>query len=155
MSEPPPPRENQRLSTVFDRPGWWKRNWKVALPVIIATPIMATVMCALGAWWGIDQVVRQHPTYAAVWPAVRDDPAVIAALGRPIEEGWAGSIAIDEAPDGTASAYLVFNIRGPNGDATVEARGVRNATTWMVESIAVHTRTDMGKQTIDVDKNGK
>ncbi|QQE10108.1 hypothetical protein JD969_11340 [Planctomycetota bacterium] len=122
--------------------GWWKKNLKW---VLLFGPGLFSVMLVLGGWYGL-QTVKSSPVYVSGWEQVRESAEVKKALGQPIDEGfWAQG-----QMEGLGAVY-VFNVKGPNGTATVQhtaERASEQSSDWQTVKLQVFTQTDLGNETI-------
>ena len=117
------------------RRSWWGRNWKWFLPVTIITPLL---MC--GGFVGllvalVFGVLRNSVAYQEAVAAARREPAVVAAIGAPIEEGLPmGNI---EVSGGSGYADLRIPISGPQGSATIYVAAERWSGEWYFDTLEV------------------
>lgn len=134
MSQPPfmePPPEHPA------RRSWWSRNWKWVVPLGVVAPILAC-----GGFIGIlvtviFSVMKGSVAYTESVAAVRADPAVVAALGTPIEEGLPrGNIEVNGA---TGYADLAIPISGPRGDGTIYVSAEKRRGQWHFTTLQVQT----------------
>ena len=128
-------------------PGWWARNWKWAVPACVSVLVAGFVgSCALIVML-IFGVMKHSEVYQTAVSEAQAEPAVIGALGFPIEEGLVvtGNIQIS-GPSG--SADLAIPISGPDGNATIYVVAQKSAGEWQYSTleVAVH---DTG-ETIDL-----
>ncbi|MBT8485044.1 MAG: hypothetical protein HKO59_03115 [Phycisphaerales bacterium] len=110
-------------------PGWWQRHWKWAVPTGVVTlmgGVVGFVVLLLAVILG---VIKSTEPYEVAVSEARSAPAVIAALGLPIEEGFfvAGNI---EMTPGSGTADLAIPIDGPQGRATIFVEADRAAGEW-------------------------
>lgn len=109
--------------------GWWSRNMAWFIPVLVLGVLGA---CGGGVFWLLNVIfgfIRDSDVYKQSLADARANPAVVAALGEPIEEaGWpSGSIQYSGA---SGSADLRIPIKGPNGQAALYVVASRAMGTW-------------------------
>jgi cytochrome oxidase complex assembly protein 1 len=121
------------------QPSWWNRNWKWALPVgclvLLLPPLLLT-----GFVGGILAIVfgsiKSTDIYEEALARARAHPAVIEALGEPVEDRWWMSGQINTSgPSG--SADIAIPLRGPKGKATVYAVASKSAGRWEYHTLEV------------------
>ncbi len=128
-------------------PGWWARNWKWAAPACGFVLVAGFVgFCALIVML-VFGVMKHSEVYQTAVSEAQTEPAVIGALGVPIEEGLfvTGNMQIS-GPSG--SADLAIPVSGPDGSATIYVVAEKRAGAWQYSTleVAVH---DTG-ETIDL-----
>jgi hypothetical protein len=101
--------------------GWWRRNWKWLLPV---SALGAAGLAMILAFFGVIAVIvvgslnlvrTCGPARTAVARAA-STPAVVAALGSPVQEGWLVNGTLDPG----RYAKLTVPISGPSGNGRIE-----------------------------------
>ncbi|MHB1037877.1 MAG: cytochrome c oxidase assembly factor Coa1 family protein [Pirellulales bacterium] len=129
--------------------GWWSRNWKWFVPIVIVLPLCACGGGCAGLgyffFWGVE-VLKSAEPYKMAFDQVRQDRAVIQRLGEPIEDAtWvpSGNIHIE---DGRGEASLDFDVSGPKGVAHVRAESRRVDSQWGV--VLLEVTFDDGKKMI-------
>jgi hypothetical protein len=127
MNEPPS-LPNERV------PSWWDRNWKwltVILVLVSAVIVTGSLVAIFGA-------MRSSETYQGALARVQKSPAVIAALGTPMNDGFffSGTIKVG---GGVGRADLALSISGPKGDATVYVVATKSAGVWHYDQLIVET----------------
>ncbi|HET7931551.1 MAG TPA: cytochrome c oxidase assembly factor Coa1 family protein [Rhodanobacteraceae bacterium] len=133
--------------TTLPRRNWWSRNWKWCVPVlcvIVAGAFVAAGVAFLGFIFGM---MRSSTPYQEAMQRTRASPAVIAALGAPIESGWLFSGRIETSND-SGSADIEIPVHGPKGDARVHVRAEKIDGTWHYTIMRV--RIDATQQRIDL-----
>ena len=118
------------------RPGWFARNWKWAVPlgclgtvVMFVAFIAAIFMVVMGA-------MRTSDAYQIAMSEARQHPAVVDALGEPIEVGWfvSGNISVSGA---SGEADLKVPLNGPRGSGTLYIVADKVAGEWIFERMEV------------------
>ena len=122
---PPPPR------------GWWKRNWKWALPVTVLTFVALVVTFVAIVLFAIRGSMMRSDVYADAMARARAHPEVVAAIGAPITPGFMpmGSISTSSEDGGSGRADLMIPIEGPRGTGHLAAMAERRLGTWTWESL--------------------
>lgn len=115
---------------------WWNRNWKWFVPVGCLTllALFAGVVFLLVA--GVFGLMKQAEPYRHGLQAAQANPAVIAALGSPIEPGFfaSGSIHVDNA---SGEARLAIPIAGSRGKGTVYVDAEKTRDRWSYSHLEV------------------
>jgi len=118
------------------KPTWWQRNWKWFVPVagvgflaFCAVFVMLMVFMTFGR-------IKTSEVYKDALAQARNNPAVVKALGSPIEAGRvvSGSI-IKRGPLGQAE--LAIPISGPRGKGTIYCRATKKAGRWTFSRLIV------------------
>jgi hypothetical protein len=136
-----------RFMNTHASPNWWQRNWKWFVPVGCLTTLLimaASLAVILSLVFGL---MKSSDVYAEALARARAHPAVIAALGQPIEEGWftSGNIRIN-GPSGEAE--LSIPLSGPQGKATILLQARKSAGSWTFSTLVVEV--EEGRRRIDV-----
>ncbi len=125
---------------------WWGRNWKWVVPVGLGVPVLGVggLFTVIVLVFGI---VKHSDVYTEALAAAKSDPAVIAVLGAPIEEGFLvlGEIQINGSG---GWADVAIPISGPKGTGTVYAVARKSGGYWEYETLEVavegrHGRVDL------------
>jgi Cytochrome oxidase complex assembly protein 1 len=122
----PPPLPNAKP------PDWWDRNWKWFVPAVCAVGLLlmgSFVAVIFGA-------MRSSDAYVGALGRSRASPAVVAALGTPIEPGFfvTGTINLT---DSTGRAELAIPISGPKADATISVEATKALGVWHFNHLVV------------------
>lgn len=125
------------------RPNWFARNWKWLVPLLVAG--CAAVFA--GFFVVLLGVLKGSEVYQRSLARVKENPAVIAALGEPVREGWmfTGNINLHNS---SGRADLSFPVSGPKGEGTAYIHATRTDGVWSYDEIAVQTNTPAGRITI-------
>ena len=121
------------------QPSWWSRNWKWAVPVgclvLLVPPLLLT-----GFVGGILAIVfgsmKSSDVYQQAFNLARSHPAVVEALGEPVEDGlfMGGQISVT-GPSG--SADISIPLHGPQGKGTIYAVATKSAGQWEYHTLEV------------------
>jgi len=137
MSTIPPPLPPHASSAAPAPRGWWQRNWKWALPVVVVgffavvvTFVALIVFTLRGSMMGSD-------VYRDAMVRANAHPELVGALGEPIEAGFMpmGSISKSSEKGGSGRADLVIFLSGPRGSGQLVAAAERRLGTWTWESL--------------------
>jgi len=131
MIDPAPSAQPQR--------SWWNRNWKWVVPVgclVLLLPLLAItgfVGTILAIVFGS---IKSSDAYEEALARARANPAVVAALGEPVEDGWlvGGNIQVN-GPSG--SADLSSSLHGPKGKGTLYVVATKSAGRWEYQTLEV------------------
>jgi len=122
----PPPLPNSKP------PDWWDRNWKWFLPCVCLAGVLV-VGSAAALLFG---AMRSTGAYIGALGRARASPAVVAALGTPIDAGLfvTGSVNLS---DSTGKAQLAIPISGPKADATISVEATKTLGIWHFNRLVV------------------
>ena len=134
---------------------WWSRNWKWFVPVggcggcLLLILIIAIFFSSI--FLAVFSGMKQTDAYKTALQRAKSDPAVVAALGTPIEDGFmiSGSTNVNGA---SGDADLAIPISGPKGKGTLYVVAKKSAGQWTyerleVEIAATKERIDLGSST--------
>jgi hypothetical protein len=131
---------------------WWQRNWKWFVPVgcLGVLVLFAALLTLIGTL--VFGMIKSSAVYKDALTAARSNPAVVQALGAPIEEGILvmGSINISGA---SGSADLAIPISGPNNKGTIYAKATRSEGKWTFSRLVVEIKDT--KEKIDLLEQGE
>ena len=130
--------------------GWWSRNWKWFVPVGCLAMAMFTALFFGAVVFGAFGMMKRSDVYREAVARAHASPAVVAALGTPIEEGRMVSGSIQQAgPGGTAQ--LEIPLSGPKGDGKLYLDAKRSLGKWEFNALVLETpagsRVDLLQET--------
>ncbi|WP_405251317.1 cytochrome c oxidase assembly factor Coa1 family protein [Dokdonia sp. Asnod3-C12] len=104
---------------LIERPSWWKRNWKWAVPAggCLTIIIIAVVLIVGGAFAFANKIKTASGSDEALIQ-VQSNQEVIAVLGTPIESDGFGSFNIS-INNGVKRSNATTPIKGPNGTGVI------------------------------------
>lgn len=117
-------------------PSWWQRNWKW----LLAGGLLAGMLLFAGAMFAVVAFVfglmRQSTPYQHGLDSARDNPAVVAALGRPIEPGFfvTGNISLE---NDSGSADISVALHGSRNDGRLYIEATRERRHWSYQTLVV------------------
>lgn len=124
---------------------WWNRHWKWVLPLAFSV-LLITGLCFVA---GLLHLIKSSDAYQGALTRAQTAPAVIAALGSPVTDGWffTGNINITGS---SGDADLSIPVSGPKGRATVHAVAHRKVGVWHFDHLVValadgSTRIDLSE----------
>ena len=126
MEKPPP------LVAPVRQPDWIARNWKWFVPLLC---VFALLIIA-GFVVGIFAVMKSSDVYTGAVARARSNPAVIAALGTPVSEGFFVTGNISEN-NSSGNANLVISLSGPSGSAKLNVLATRSNGDWHFDELMV------------------
>jgi hypothetical protein len=118
---------------------WYERNKRWAVPV----GCLVAIVVIVGFFGGLFLIAFSAFKYSGVYveslKQAHANPAVIQALGEPIEGGFFvfGSIHVN-GPSGEAD--IAIPISGPKGSATIYAVACKSAGIWRFQVLEVHIK---------------
>ncbi len=115
---------------------WWSRNWKWCLPL---AGLCTLVLLAGVVVYVIFGLVKSTEVYQEAVARARAHPAVVKALGSPIQEGFLvrGNIRISGS---SGRADLAIPLSGPQGKATLYAVAAKSADRWTFSTLEINIR---------------
>ncbi len=126
---------------------WRKRHptafmWAVGLGAVLT--LIAVMVLVFSVVIGF---MKSSDAYTGAVARARSAPAVISALGTPLQEGWfvTGNIHVS-GPTGLAE--LAIPVSGPKGEATIYVDATKHVGAWqfdhlIVELESTHERIDL------------
>lgn len=129
------------------RRNWWSRNWKWFVPVACAVGVCAFVAVILALLMFFMNTLRSATPYREAVQRTRASPAVVAAIGVPIETGWFFTGHIEVSND-TGSADFDIPVHGPKGAALIHVRATKSEGKWHYSIMRV--RVEATQQRIDL-----
>lgn len=133
---------------LIERPSWWKRNWKWAVPVggCVTVIIIGIVIIAAGAYTFATKMKTASGSDAALI-AAQSNQELIAILGEPIESDGFGNINIS-IKNSVKTSNVTVPIKGPNGEATIHiiSQGEGDDRVYEVYNVTI----DGSNQVIDL-----
>lgn len=143
MEQPPRP------STSLPRKSWWGRNWKWFVPTGCLSLLVLVFGCIALMVVVIFGAMKSTDVYKDALAKARANPAVINALGSPINDGMflSGNTSVDGA---SGKADLAIPISGPKGKGTIYVTAAKSAGQWTYTTLVVEiketgTRIDLAK----------
>jgi hypothetical protein len=122
---------------------WWERNWKWFVPVGCLSVILIFVGGIALMVTFVFGLMKTSDAYVQALSRAKENPAVVEALGRPIEDGYFSSGSINETgPSGRAE--LAIPISGPKGSGTIYLEANESANQW-----------SFSKLEVEIDKTGE
>ncbi|WP_454828283.1 cytochrome c oxidase assembly factor 1 family protein [Pseudoxanthomonas wuyuanensis] len=135
------------------QPNWWSRNWTWFVPVLAVALALLFAAAIAGFLALVMGMVKSSEPYQQAMARAQAEPAVSAALGEPIADGWfvQGNININGS---SGDASLAIPVRGPNGDGKIYVDAVRAAGAWEYRTLIVELddgqrRIDLGDKALD------
>ncbi len=118
------------------KPGWFSRNWKWAVPLGCLGTMVMFVGFIAAIFVVIMGAMRASDAYQIAMSRARQHPAVVDALGEPIEGGWfvSGNISVSGA---SGEADLSVPLSGPQGSGTLYVVADKVAGEWIFERMEV------------------
>lgn len=118
------------------RTGGWARHWKWVVPAGCLGAVLAMVALVGLLVWSAGRMMKSSDAYRMAISRAKASPAVVQALGEPVEEGFLVSGSIHTAGS-SGSASLTCPLRGPKGKGTVYVEAERFAGEWRFRELKV------------------
>ncbi len=132
----PPPPASPSFSPAPPPRGWFSRNWKWFLPVgclgfagLIGAAVLAIIIFVFG-------MIKQSDVYQNSVVTAQTHPAVVEALGSPVEVGFFVS-GKTETNDASGRSEIAIPISGPKGKGKIYAVGDKSAGQWEMRELVV------------------
>ena len=124
---------------------WLERNLKWLIPAIV----LGLVASVAGLALAIVALLKGSSVYQGALVRIKPHPAVIAALGEPVREGFlfTGSIRIVNS---SGEADLTIPLSGPKGEATAFVHATRSSGAWRYDRLIIETSA--GNNRIDLSE---
>ena len=118
------------------KPNWWQRNWKWFVPLgclTVAVLFLAFVGSILVI---VFSAMKSTDVYKEALGRAKADPAVIEALGSPIQDGFlmSGNTNVNGA---SGEANLAIPISGPKGRGTIYVSATKSLGQWNYSGLVV------------------
>ncbi|MBA3928556.1 MAG: hypothetical protein C0521_03085 [Xanthomonas sp.] len=130
-------------------PNWWQRNWKWCVPVLAAPLLVLFAAFIVGIVALVFGAIKSSTPYQHAITRAQADPAVVAALGEPIQAGWFVQGNIGTSGSG-GEADLAIPLDGAHADGTLYVVAEKRAGEWRYETLAVNV--DGGERIVLVDE---
>jgi hypothetical protein len=119
------------------RRGWFARNWKWFIPLVVVLPIL---FCCGGATAIVGVVfgtIKSSDPYKHALAQAQANPQVVAAIGSPVEARFfvGGSVNLN---NDAGTANLVIPVSGSKGSGTVLVAGTRSGGVWTYQTLEFH-----------------
>ena len=115
---------------------WLERNWKWFVPLGCGGALLVFAAFAATIVGFVFWLIRSNNAYVEALERARTFPAVIEALGDPVEPGfWVSGKINTSGPSGEAD--LMFPITGPRGRGTVYLEATKAGGVWDFERLEV------------------
>ena len=123
-SAPPPARPR----------GWFGRNWKWFVPLVIVLPLIVCCGGITAIVGGVFGMIKSSEPYKHALATAQANPQVIAALGTPVEAGFmaGGTINVN---NNNGNAELVIPIKGSKGSGVVSVSATKTNGVWTYEKL--------------------
>ena len=104
---------------LIEKPSWWKRNWKWAVPVggCLSIVVIGVILIVGGVFAFANKIKTASGSDEAL-AQVQSNQEVIAVLGEPIESDGFGSFNIS-FNNGEKRTNATTPIKGPNGTGVI------------------------------------
>ena len=116
---------------------WWSRNGKWVLLAGCLAPLLLAGTCVASIAWFVFGAIRESTLYTESLRRAQSDPAVIEALGAPVEAGWwvSGNVNLEEE---RGSADFRVPLKGSRKTGTLEVTASREGSSWNYSVMRVH-----------------
>jgi len=126
---------------------WWKRNWKWFVPLGCFTVVLLFLVSVGSILLIVFSALKSTDVYKDALARAKADPAVIGALGSPLQDGFlvSGNTNVNGA---SGESNLSIPISGPKGKGTIYVSAKKSLGQWnysglVVEISQTHQRIDL------------
>ena len=128
-------------------PNWWGRNWKWFVPTVCLLVIMFFCSFIGLIFYGVTSMMKSTDAYQMALQEAKSSPEVVAAIGKPIVEGFFTTGSINTSGS-SGSADMAIPISGPKGEAKIYVSAKQSAGKWTFNDLVVeidktHQRIDL------------
>jgi hypothetical protein len=137
-----PPLSTMGTLPVQPRPrGWFDRNWKWIVTLLLILAFFIVVGFVGAVVYGVEALIKGSAPYQFAVRRATESPAVVERVGTPIHIGWfvSGNVHFSGSE---GSVNLSIPISGPKGRGHIGVVGKEHAKRWTF-------------QTLEVDLNGE
>ena len=126
---------------------WFGRNWKWAAPTGCLLVVLLVGAFIASILFFVFSMMKSNEAYRHSLETARQNPAVVAALGEPIHEGWLVSGNFEES-GGTGQAQFSIPVSGPKGSGTIYVEARKSAGQWNYSTMVLEV--DASRQRLDL-----
>ena len=133
--------------TATPKPNWWKRNWKWFVPLGCFTVALFFLVFVGSILVIVFSAMKSTDVYKEALARAKADPAVVQALGSPINDGFlmSGNTNVNGA---SGESNLAIPISGPRGKGTIYVSATKSLGRWNYSGLVVelgqtHERIDL------------
>jgi len=113
-----------------NNPNWLQRNWKWLVPTGCLTVILAVCAFVFGIVFLVFRLMQSSDVYQQAFDKAQRAPALIEAIGAPVEAGYFMSGSIKEEIGASGRATLAIPLSGPKGKATLYVSATKSRGAW-------------------------
>lgn len=122
-------------------PSWWQRHWKGLLAAGCGASLALLAAAVVGVYALAMTALRSSEPYRHAMRIARSNPAVLIALGEPVQAGWWASGHFAFAADGTGEVQFTIPVHGSRGDGLLRIRGDRRDGVWHYDVLSIRVDT--------------
>jgi len=129
------------------RPNWWKRNWKWFAPLGCFSVALLFLLFVGSILVIVFSAMKSTDVYKEALTRAKVNPAVIEALGSPINDGFllSGNTNVNGA---SGESNLAIPIFGPKGKGTIYVSANKSLGRWNYSGLVgevgqTHERIDL------------
>lgn len=132
MSTISPPLPLRPAPAPVRRRGWWQRNWKWVLALVVLGAILGVICVAV---FSVRAILHNSDVYADAVARARVEPQVVAVLGEPVDPGFLPLGNISVSTGGGGRADLRTPLRGGHSEGRLLAVAERRDGRWRYEML--------------------
>ncbi|MFP4144296.1 MAG: cytochrome c oxidase assembly factor Coa1 family protein [Phycisphaeraceae bacterium] len=125
--EPLPPHQQMNVTPPPSQ-GWWGRNWRWFVPLIVVLVFVLVCGCCAGIFYVVYQQLRVPYDKAVVM--LENSPEAAEVLGEPIQVGSLDYSQLESTPAG--DVVVVFPVQGARTAGIARAEAVQVNGTWEI-----------------------
>jgi len=114
--------------------GWFGRNWKWFVPLVIVLPIIVCCGGVTAIVGGVFGMIKSSEPYKHALAQAQSNPQVVAAVGTPIKASFFAGGNINLNND-AGNADLVIPVTGPKGAGTIFVTATKSTGVWSYQTL--------------------
>jgi hypothetical protein len=141
------------LQELTKRRGWFRRNWRWFVPILLLTII---VTGAGAGYWAFYTRVYNLEVCQLAMDSIEADAAMIESLGQPIQTvKWPSRAVAPNARVEEGEIDIIWHVQGPKGQAKAHARSRQRQGKWemVILEVTLPTGKKMAVHTADAAGN--
>jgi hypothetical protein len=134
------------------KPNWWERNWKWFVPLGCFSVALLFLVFVGSILVIVFSAMKSTDVYKEALSRAKEHPAVLEALGSPIQDGFlvSGNTNMNGA---SGESNLAIPISGPKGKGTIYVSANKSLGQWKYSGLVVevgqtHERIDLLQKSV-------
>jgi hypothetical protein len=136
---------------LLPEPGWWKRNWPWALPVVGCLTFLVVLGVFIGSiFYGVTSMLDDSIPLEYAINKINTDPDIVKLMGFPIVKNGKVQGEFNWIND-EKSAHMTVPISGTKENGTLFIKATAIGDTWTYQEIRVVIQDNNGVDLLDND----